>query len=101
RSFGGLASAGVEPRAAYSFVMNQAIPAGATLAELARVVKEPDLTRASVEGAVAASANPGFTADEFLAQKAVSDTTELEPLIERILAANPGVVEAHRGAKER
>jgi aspartyl-tRNA(Asn)/glutamyl-tRNA(Gln) amidotransferase subunit B len=64
------------------------------------VVKEPGLTRVSIDAAVAASADPGFTADEYLAQKAVSDTAELEPLIERILAANPGEVEAYRGGKE-
>ena len=99
-SFDGLVAAGVGSRAAYSFVMNQPIPERANLAELARVVMEPDLTRASIEGAVSASANPGFTADEFLAQKAMSDTTELEPLIERILAANPEEVAAYRGGKE-
>ena len=80
--------------------MNQSIPPNADLRELARVVKEPDLTRASIEGAIAASATPGFSADEFLAQKSVSDTAELEPLIERILAANPGQVAAYRSGKE-
>jgi aspartyl-tRNA(Asn)/glutamyl-tRNA(Gln) amidotransferase subunit B len=99
-SFEGFVTAGVEPRSAFKFVMNQPIPPSANLAELARVVKERDLTRASIDAAVAASANPGFTADEYLAQKAVSDTAELEPLIERILAANPGQVEAYRGGKE-
>jgi len=99
-SYDGLVEADVEPRAAFNFAMNQSIPPNADLRELARVVKEPDLTRASIEGAVAASANPGFTADEFLAEKSVSDTAELEPLIERILAANPRQVEAYRGGKE-
>src|SRR5262249_43654356 len=41
RDFDGLVEAGVEPRPAYNFVMNQAIPPNAILAELARVVKEP------------------------------------------------------------
>ncbi len=100
QDFEGLVAAGVEARPAYNFVMNQPIPPNANLTELARVVKEPGLTRAGIEGAVAASASPGFTADEFLEQKAVSDAAELEPLIERILAANPGQVEAYRGGKE-
>jgi aspartyl-tRNA(Asn)/glutamyl-tRNA(Gln) amidotransferase subunit B len=100
QDFEGLVGAGVEARPAYSFVMNHPIPPDANLAELARVVKEPGLTRVSIDAAVAASADPGFTADEYLAQKAVSDTAELEPLIERILAANPGEVEAYRGGKE-
>ncbi len=42
----------------------------------------------------------GFTADEYLAQTAVSDTSELEPVIEAILAANPGQVEAYKGGKD-
>ena len=99
-SYDGLVEAGVEPRSAFNFAMNQSIPPNADLRELARVVKEQDLTRASIEGAVAASGTPGFSADEFLAQKSVSDTAELEPLIARILAANPGQVAAYRGGKE-
>jgi aspartyl-tRNA(Asn)/glutamyl-tRNA(Gln) amidotransferase subunit B len=99
-AYTGLVGAGVEARAAFNFVMNQPIPDGANLAELARVVKEPDLTREAVAGSVAASAEPGFAADEYLARKAVSDTSELEPLIDRILAENPGQVAAYRGGKE-
>jgi aspartyl-tRNA(Asn)/glutamyl-tRNA(Gln) amidotransferase subunit B len=30
----------------------------------------------------------------------VSDTAELEPLVDAVLAANPGQVEAYRGGKE-
>jgi aspartyl-tRNA(Asn)/glutamyl-tRNA(Gln) amidotransferase subunit B len=99
-AFDGLVAGGVDPRAAFNFAMNQPIPAGADLAELARVANEPGLMRTSVEAAVAASADPGFSADEYLAQKAVSDTAELEPLVDRLLAENPGQVEAYRGGKE-
>jgi aspartyl-tRNA(Asn)/glutamyl-tRNA(Gln) amidotransferase subunit B len=59
-----------------------------------------DLTREALTAAVAASAGSGFTADEYLAQTAVSDTSELEPVIDAVLAANPGQVEAYRGGKE-
>ena len=48
----------------------------------------------------AASATEGFSADDYLEQKTVSDAAELDPLIERILAANPGQVAAYRGGKE-
>jgi aspartyl-tRNA(Asn)/glutamyl-tRNA(Gln) amidotransferase subunit B len=98
--YAGLVTAGVESRTAFNFVMNQQLPAGANLAELARVVREPDLTRDALAAAVAASADAGFSADAYLAQKAVSDTAELEPLIDRILAENPGQVAAYRGGKE-
>jgi Asp-tRNA(Asn)/Glu-tRNA(Gln) amidotransferase B subunit len=80
--------------------MNQDIPEGADAAELARVVRAEGLTRSSIQAAVAASATPGFSADEYLAQTAVSDTAELEPIVDHVLAANPGQVEAYRGGKE-
>jgi Asp-tRNA(Asn)/Glu-tRNA(Gln) amidotransferase B subunit len=81
--------------------MNQPIPAGADLVELAKVVKDLKLlTRESVQSAVAASATNGFSADTYLAQTAVSDASELEPVIDAVLAANPGQVEAYRGGKE-
>jgi len=99
-SYSGLVGEGVPPRTAYNFVMNQRIPAGANLAELAKVAQATDLTRAGLEAAVAASATEGFSADDYLEQKTVSDAAELDPLIERILAANPGQVAAYRGGKE-
>ena len=49
---------------------------------------------------MAASADPGFNADRYLAESTVSDTSELDPVIEGILAANPGQVGAYRGGKE-
>ena len=99
--YAGLVAAGLEERGAFSFVMNQRIPAGAFLPELTKVAKvSKDLTREALSAAVAASATPGFTADEYLAQTAVSDTAELEPVIDAILAANSGQVEAYRGGKQ-
>jgi aspartyl-tRNA(Asn)/glutamyl-tRNA(Gln) amidotransferase subunit B len=99
-AFDGLVAAGLEPRAAYNHVMNRTIPEGANLEELARVLSEPGLTADALQAATAASATSGFSADAYLAQKAVSDSGELEPLVDRILAANPGEVEAYRGGKE-
>jgi aspartyl-tRNA(Asn)/glutamyl-tRNA(Gln) amidotransferase subunit B len=99
-AFEGLVVAGLEPRAAYNHVMNRAIPDGANLGELARVLSEPGLTADAIQAATAASATPAFSADEYLARKAVSDTSELGPLVDRILAANPGQVDAYRGGKE-
>jgi len=97
----GLVAGGVSEREAFNFAMNQPIPAGANLAELAKVAKAAkDLTREALSSAVEASARDGFTADEYLAQTAVSDTGELEPVIAAVLAANPGQVEAYRGGKE-
>ena len=38
--------------------------------------------------------------DDYLAQAAVGDESELVPLIDAILAANPEQVETYRGGKE-
>ena len=43
---------------------------------------------------------PAFSADPYLAQEAVSDTAELEPIVARILEENPGQVAAYRNGKE-
>ena len=97
-----LVAADVEPRTAANAVMNElAAVTVAEPAELAKVIRARDeIPRDVYSGAIAASAEPGFTADSYLAQKAVRDASELEPLVERILAANPGQVEAYRGGKE-
>ena len=100
-AYRGLVTGGVAEREAFNFAMNQPIPAGANLAELAKVAKAAkDLTREALSSAVASSADDGFAADDYLAQTAVSDTSELEPLVEAVLAANPGQVEAYRGGKD-
>jgi aspartyl-tRNA(Asn)/glutamyl-tRNA(Gln) amidotransferase subunit B len=100
-AYDGLVAAGVGEREAFNFAMNQPIPAGADLAELAKVAKAArGLTREALSSAVAASADAGFAADEYLGQTAVSDTAELEPVIDAVLAANPGQVEAYRGGKD-
>jgi Asp-tRNA(Asn)/Glu-tRNA(Gln) amidotransferase B subunit len=73
------------------------VPAG----ELARLVGARErLPRAAFDEAIAKLGDPGFSADPYLAQEAVSDTDELEPIVVRILEANPSQVEAYRGGKE-
>jgi len=54
----------------------------------------------STLASLAASGEPGFSAERYLGEAAVTDASELEPLIERILAANPDQVETYRGGKE-
>ena len=70
-------------------------------AELARIVEARDrIPRAALDEALGRIAEPGFAADAYLAQEAVSDVAELEPIVARILEANPGQVAAYRGGKE-
>jgi aspartyl-tRNA(Asn)/glutamyl-tRNA(Gln) amidotransferase subunit B len=69
--------------------------------ELARLVQARDrIPRAALDEALAQVTEPGFSADPYLAQEAVSDTAELGPLVDRLLEANPGQVAAYRGGKE-
>jgi aspartyl-tRNA(Asn)/glutamyl-tRNA(Gln) amidotransferase subunit B len=101
RSYGCLVDEGLDPREAFNYVMNNDIPAGANMPELARVLKAAKtLTRGATGAAIAASANPDFTADTYLGEVAITDTSELEPLVEAVLEANPGQVAAYRGGKE-
>ena len=69
--------------------------------ELAKLVEARELIpRNAFDEAISKLGEPGFSAEPYLAQKAVSDTSELEPLVDRILEENPGQVAAFRGGKE-
>ena len=57
------------------------------------------IPREKLTEALAASGDPGFSAESYLGDGLVADTAELEPVVERILAANPGQVEAYRGGR--
>jgi aspartyl-tRNA(Asn)/glutamyl-tRNA(Gln) amidotransferase subunit B len=76
-------------------------PAAVSPAELARLVEARDrIPRTAFDEAISKLAAPGFSADPYLAQEAVSDTDELGPIVDRILSENPGQVDAYRGGKE-
>ena len=83
-----LAGAGVDP---------DAVDPG----ELAKLVEGREtIPRGTFAEAIAASGDPGFSAEEYLAEAAVSDVSELDPVIDRILAENEAQVAAYRGGKE-
>jgi aspartyl-tRNA(Asn)/glutamyl-tRNA(Gln) amidotransferase subunit B len=70
-------------------------------AELAKLVEARDrIPRTALDEALGKVAEPGFSAEPYLSQEAVSDTAELEPIVVRILEANPGQVAAYKGGKE-
>jgi aspartyl-tRNA(Asn)/glutamyl-tRNA(Gln) amidotransferase subunit B len=93
-------------RAVANVLMNQLAGAGVDAAavdpaELGRLIEARDrIPRRAFDEAIARAGDPGFSADPYLAREAVSDAAELEPLVERILAANPGQVAAYRGGKQ-
>ena len=96
--------AGAEGVAAANVIANRlagvdadAVDAG----ELAQLVAARErIPRTVLDEALGKVAEPGFAAAPYLAEEAVSDTAELEPIVERILEANPGQVAAYRGGKE-
>ncbi len=99
-------AAGAEGVAAANVIANTVVGAGVDptavpATELARLVNARDrLPRQAFDEAIAKLAEPGFSAEPYLAQEAVTDTSELEPIVDAILAANPGQVEAYRGGKD-
>jgi aspartyl-tRNA(Asn)/glutamyl-tRNA(Gln) amidotransferase subunit B len=64
------------------------------------VLHRSELPRAAYTGAIAASGDPGFDAEEWLKERVTSDESALEPVIDAVLAANPEQVETYRGGKE-
>jgi aspartyl-tRNA(Asn)/glutamyl-tRNA(Gln) amidotransferase subunit B len=97
---------GEDRRAVANVLMNQFAaagvdPAAVNAGELARLIEaRSQIPRDRFLEALAASGNAGFSADDYLGDGMVADTSELEPIVERILDANPGQVEAYRGGKE-
>jgi aspartyl-tRNA(Asn)/glutamyl-tRNA(Gln) amidotransferase subunit B len=76
-------------------------PAAVPASELAKLVTARDaIPRAVFDEAVSKLGEPGFLAESYVAQAALSDTGELAPIVDRILEENPDQVAAYRGGKE-
>ena len=101
-----LVEAGAEPKEAANVLMNQLAAAGVdpnavNPSEFAKLIeKRSSIPAADFIKGVGASGSSSFAAIDFISESSISDARELEPLIERILAANPGQVEQYRGGKE-
>jgi len=97
-------AAGAERLAAANLIANRLAdsdPGAIAPGELAKLVEARDrIPRSALDEALGKLAEPGFSADPFLAQEAVSDTRALEPIVDRILQENAGQVEAYRSGKE-
>ena len=106
RLWGETVAAGADRVAAANVIANTLVGAGIDAgavapAELAKLVEARErMPRATFDEAITKLSDPGFSADPYLAQEAVSDTSELEPVVARVLEANPGQVEAYRKGKE-
>jgi aspartyl-tRNA(Asn)/glutamyl-tRNA(Gln) amidotransferase subunit B len=76
-------------------------PAAVNAEELGKVIeRRGEIPRAAFSEALAASASPGFSAESYLAEAAIADVGELDPVIDRILSENEQQVAAYRGGKE-
>jgi aspartyl-tRNA(Asn)/glutamyl-tRNA(Gln) amidotransferase subunit B len=94
-----LAHEGVEWKAAGALAMNRGDFLRENASALAQIV-QANVTREALDEAFAAAATTQIAADDYLARTAVSDESELLPVIDAIIAANPGQAETYRGGKE-
>jgi aspartyl-tRNA(Asn)/glutamyl-tRNA(Gln) amidotransferase subunit B len=106
RLWSDVVAAGAEPKEAANVLANQFVAAGidpssVNAGELAKLVAaRPEIPRAAFDEALAEAGEPGFSAAPYLEQKVVADSGALDPVIDRIIAANPGPAEQFRGGKE-
>ncbi|MCW2965186.1 MAG: gatB: aspartyl/glutamyl-tRNA(Asn/Gln) amidotransferase, subunit [Actinomycetia bacterium] len=99
-------AAGADAKEAANVLSNQFVAAGiapdaVNAGELAKLVAaRSEIPRAAFDEALAKVGDAGFTAAPYLAQKVVADTGELDPIIDKIIEANPGQAEQFRSGKD-
>ncbi len=106
RLYEGVVAAGVDAKSASNVLMNEFArtgvdPGAVDAAELGKLIEARSrIPRDRFAEALEASGEPGFAAERFLGDGLVADTAELEPLVERVLAANESEVAAYRAGKQ-
>jgi aspartyl-tRNA(Asn)/glutamyl-tRNA(Gln) amidotransferase subunit B len=106
RLWSDVVGAGADAKEAANVLANQFVAAGISPdavdpGELAKLVSaRSKIPRAAFDGALAKAGEPGFNVAPYLEQKVVADASELDPIIERIIEANPGQAEQFRSGKE-
>jgi aspartyl-tRNA(Asn)/glutamyl-tRNA(Gln) amidotransferase subunit B len=99
-------AAGADPKEAANVLANQFVAAGIDPGrvdpeELAKLVSaRAEIPRAAFDDALTHVGDEGFRAGPHLEQKVVSDAGELDPVIDRVIAANPGQVDQYRNGKQ-
>jgi aspartyl-tRNA(Asn)/glutamyl-tRNA(Gln) amidotransferase subunit B len=97
---------GIDAKAVSNVLMNDFVATGVdpdavNADELAKLIEaRATIPRATFAKALAESADPEFKADTYLADSVVADTSELEPLVDRVLADNPDQVASYQGGKQ-
>jgi aspartyl-tRNA(Asn)/glutamyl-tRNA(Gln) amidotransferase subunit B len=93
-------------RAVANVLMNQFAASGVDPAKvnaegLGKLIEAREaIPRAVFAEALAASGNGDFSADRYLGEAAISDASELDPVIERVLEANESQVASFKAGKE-
>jgi aspartyl-tRNA(Asn)/glutamyl-tRNA(Gln) amidotransferase subunit B len=106
RLWSAVVDAGSDPKETANVLANEFVATGVESrlvapAEMAKLVRSrSEMPRATFIEALTHSGDEGFSAEPYVAQKAVSDVSELDPVIDAVIAANPGQAEAYRGGKE-
>jgi len=76
-------------------------PAAVNPDELAKLIEARDrIPRQAFTEALAASGDAGFSAESYLGDGQITEAGDLEPLIDRVIAAHPQQVESYRAGKE-
>jgi aspartyl-tRNA(Asn)/glutamyl-tRNA(Gln) amidotransferase subunit B len=76
-------------------------PAAVKAEELGKLIEARDrIPRDTFVQALAESGNGSFSAEKYLTETAITDTAELEPILERVLAANESQVASYKSGKE-
>jgi aspartyl-tRNA(Asn)/glutamyl-tRNA(Gln) amidotransferase subunit B len=106
RLWSDVVAAGADAKEAANVLSNQFVataiaPAAVDPAELAKLVSaRAEIPRAAFDEALARAGDEGFAAAPYLEQKVVADASELDPVIDRIIEANPAQAEQYRGGKQ-
>jgi aspartyl-tRNA(Asn)/glutamyl-tRNA(Gln) amidotransferase subunit B len=93
-------------RAVANVLMNQFAalsidPAQVNAAELGKLIEAREtIPRATFDEALAASGNGDFSAERYLGEATISDASELDPVIDRVIAANETQVASFKAGKE-
>jgi aspartyl-tRNA(Asn)/glutamyl-tRNA(Gln) amidotransferase subunit B len=76
-------------------------PAQVNAAELGKLIEAREtIPRATFDEALAASGNDDFSAERYLGEATISDASELDPVIDRVIAANEAQVASFKAGKE-
>ncbi|HEY3069868.1 MAG TPA: Asp-tRNA(Asn)/Glu-tRNA(Gln) amidotransferase subunit GatB [Gaiellaceae bacterium] len=93
-------------RAVANVLMNQFAAGGAdpervNAEELGKLIEARErIPRKAFDGAIAASGNGDFSAERYLGEAVITDASELDPVIERVIAANEEQVASFKAGKE-